>query len=173
MRRNGTSFFPRNDGGSTLLEVMVALAIISILGVGAWTVVGTAIRISGRINERALENARVLQLDDSLRDFCGRVRPPFWTPGQAVEETEDGLKTAYLDGEAEKAFTLGFRDGALLLEDGAASMRFTDFTDAKASPASNDSGVYGITLDLTAKSGSRYSITARFGGLPIANGDAP
>lgn len=149
---------------------MVAIGIMSILGLGAWSAVSTSIRMAGRINDRVLESVRLLQLDDRLRGLAFRIRPPYWASKQSVETEGGTLRAAFLDGDPEKSMSISFEDGVLSIDDGEYSSRYSDFKSAEFSPAVNDSKVtYGVTVDLQAKSGDKISITARFGGTPIGS----
>ena len=173
MRGNGRSTSRKTESGSTLLEAIVALAIISILGIGAWNAVGAAIRIAGRINEKSMENARILQLDDALRGLAARIRAPFWVPGHAVTVEAGSARVPYLDGDPDKAFTISFLDGVVTLDDGGRVMRFSGFSRAVISAAEDkESGVYGLTLELSTKDGRTIAMTARFGSMPIQKKEA-
>jgi hypothetical protein len=173
MRGNARSTSRKSESGSTLLEAIVALAIISILGVGAWNAVGAAIRISGKINEKTMENARILQLDDALRDLAARIRAPYWVSKHAVAMEAGNARVPYLDGDPDKAFTLSFLDGVITLDDGVRVMRFSGFARAAFSAAENEeSGVYGLTMELSTKDGRAVSMTARFGSMPIQKKEA-
>jgi hypothetical protein len=171
MRGIGKSSSSTTESGSTLLEAIVALTIISILGIGAWNAVGVSIRIAGRIREKAIENVHVLQLDDALRELASRVRAPYWAPEQKVETEAGTARVSNLDGDAEKSFTLAFQDGVLTVDDGNRVLRFTEFSRVDFSAATDEKlGNYGLTMDLSTKDGRAFSMTARFSGLPIRNG---
>jgi hypothetical protein len=150
------------------------MAIISILGIGAWNAVAVSMRLAGRIHDRVIESAHVLRFDDTVRRAVERVRVPFWASELTVETGSDGLSAAFMDGDPAKELTLSFKEGILSLGDGESVTRFTDFTDAEFSAAEDsDHLTYGILIHARTKTGKDLSITARFGGTPIAGRAGP
>ena len=75
----------KNEQGSTILEVLVALSILSTLGIGAWHAAGVSLRQAGRLRSSLISGARTLQLDDQLRSKATRIIPPYWAPDEFVE----------------------------------------------------------------------------------------
>jgi hypothetical protein len=174
MRRNGRFSSSESEGGSTLLEVIAAMAIISILGIGAWNAVSASLRIAGRIHDNAIASERLLVLDDRVRGLAGRIRAPFWAARQAVEADAGSMSVSFLDGNPEKKMSLSFQGGILSVDDGSAVTRFTGFTEADFSPATDDgNNVFGITVNVRTKDGKRLAITARFGSMPIGRPAGP
>ena len=176
MRRNERLFSKRNsrttrEDGSTLLEVIVALVILSLLGVGAWNAAAASLRLMSRFHDKAISGARLLELDDRLGDLAGRVRTPFWMSAHVVTTEGGGFGVSYLDGDPTRSLTLGFQDGVLSVGDAVTTYRYTDFTSASFSPAEDDSkNVFGVTVTLAAKDGQDVAITARFGSTPMGSG---
>jgi prepilin-type N-terminal cleavage/methylation domain-containing protein len=173
MRRNGRFSFKASESGSTLLEVIAAMAILSILGVGAWNAVAVSIRIAGRIHDNAIASARLLTLDDRVRSLMRRVRVPFWA-AQTVETDDGGARVSFLDGDPAKIAALSFKDGILTVGDGASMTQFTEFAKVDFSPASDaENNVFGIQVSVTTKDGREVSVVARFGSTPMGSGTSP
>jgi len=170
MRTNTRFFSRRNERGSTILEVVVALFILSTLGIGAWYAVGVSLRLADRLREKMLANVRLLQLDDRLRGLAGRVYLPYWAPDGIVQTGDGALSVPYLDGDPKKELNLTFREGTLSVSDGEMSTHYTGFPHVELSAATNDSShQYGISVQLEGKDGRRVLITARFGATPLGS----
>ncbi len=171
MRWNGQSSSRESEAGSTVLEVIITLFILSIIGAGVWQGVSVSLRLISRFHDRILMSARVLELDDKLRDLALRVRAPFWMSGQAVTSEAGALSVSYLDGDPAASLKLSFVDGVLSIGETGRTQRYTDFRRADFSPALDaEKNVYGISVALEAKDGEKISITARFGSTPMGSG---
>ncbi len=164
----------KNENGSTILEVLVALFILSSLGLGAWQAVGVSLRLAARLREAMQEGARLIQLDDRVRELAARIRPPYWAP-EGIMEIGDGTVTVpYLDGDSSKNFTMTFRKGVLVVGDGVASMQYPDFQGVAFSPATGKEGrPLGIRMEAAGKDGKTCVIWARFGGMPVGRVTSP
>src|SRR5208283_5325110 len=103
MRKTTRWFSRRNDNGSTILELLAAMLVISTLGIGAWHAAGVSLRMADRLRRSLAAGARLLQLDDQLRTYAGRITPPYWAPEELVEISDSSLSVPYLDGAAQKS----------------------------------------------------------------------
>ena len=171
MRKNIPFFFRRNESGSTIIEVVVALFILSSLGIGAWHAVGVSLRLAGRLRDGMLANIRLLQLDDRLRGLAGRVYLPYWAPDGIVRMGDDALSVPYLDGDPKKELNVTFREGILTVGDDRMSTRYAGFQHVELSAATDDSnhqcGV-SVLLD-SSRDGKPVRIVARFGATPLGS----
>ncbi|MGA2641446.1 MAG: hypothetical protein ABSG21_11175 [Spirochaetia bacterium] len=145
--------------------MLVALFILSTLGVGAWHAMGVSLRMGTHIRSSLTAGARLLQLDDQLRCTVGRVIPPFWAPTQIVEVLGNTLTVPYLDRNAEKSISMSFQDGVLTVSDGEHTMRYFEFKTVTFAAAADGQNQYGITVQLEADC-KLVQITTRFGGAP-------
>ena len=100
-RRNRNNRDSRWRRGSTLMEVMVALAILSALGFGVWLALSGSHGLLVGVAARSAEIRRILQLDTALRREMERVRPPFWIglPPDAGRGGDRSITLGYLDGD--------------------------------------------------------------------------
>ena len=71
-------FCRRNEQGSTILEVLIALVILTMLGMATWHAAGVSLRLAGRLHERVRASSRLLQLDDALRPIFRHLLEPYW-----------------------------------------------------------------------------------------------
>lgn len=167
-------FSRRNEKGSTILEVLVALFILSSLGIGAWQAVGVSLRLSSRLRDAMLAGSRLIQLDDRIRELAARVLPPYWAPDHIAKIGNGTVSVPYLDGDLSKNFTMSFKKGMLAVGDGVTSTQYPDFQSVTFSPATDkESHSFGIRVEATGKDGKPVVISARFGGAPVGSAVSP
>jgi len=167
MRKVITWFSRENEKGSTILEVLLTLFILSTLGIGAWHAAGVSLRMATRIRHSLMASARLLQLDDHLRSLAGRVLPPYWAPDQVVDISDNTLTAPYLDGIAERSLAMSFKNGVLEVGDGQHSIQYSEFQRVTFSAATAGQNQYGVTVRLEWTDGNALMMTARFGGTPV------
>jgi type II secretory pathway pseudopilin PulG len=157
-----------SERGSTLLEVIIAILILSLIGIGAWSAASVSLRTARRTHDGILTGSRLLALDDRTRDLAGRVLTPYWMADPEVTLDGSKMSVAYLDGDPGKSFGLEFTNGVLTLTDGDQFTRFAGFQSVEMTPALDaDKHIIGVRLDLQSGPGRRTAIIARFGGTPI------
>jgi prepilin-type N-terminal cleavage/methylation domain-containing protein len=162
-----------SEEGFTLLEVLVGMAILSLLGVGVWTAVTASFRSAERLQASALANAQILQIDDRLRDCTVRVRAPWWAEPPSIQAAEHTWRIAYLDGKPEKKLVVSWNDRVLSIDDGACVSRYPGYSSASLSAAVGADGrVFGLTLTIEGKYVGHISIVARYGGAEVRSGSA-
>ncbi len=153
----------RSERGSTLLEVIIGLLILSLIGIGAWNGAAVSLRAAGRYHDAILGGTRILQVDDKVRGLASRIHTPYWMPGHEVMQEGGGMSVAYLDGIREKAFRLEFSAGVLSIGDGDQVTRFPGFESAVFAPAlDGHDSVTGIRIELRTKTSGPIVIIARF-----------
>lgn len=71
---------PRDsEAGFTLIEVMVSLAMLSIMGFSIWAAFGGGLRILNRIPEVGEANMAILRFEQHIKGYLNRVIFPYWT----------------------------------------------------------------------------------------------
>jgi prepilin-type N-terminal cleavage/methylation domain-containing protein len=159
------------EEGFTLLETLVALVVLSVLGIGAWTAVSVAWRSVERVHAGSRAGAEVLRLDDRLRACAGRVRPPWWGGEPVLEVVGDTWRVSCLDGDPGTVLTLSWRDGVLSIDDGGTRTRHRGFADVELASARDGAGVpFGVELSCAADPLGRFTIIASFGGRTVQQG---
>jgi prepilin-type N-terminal cleavage/methylation domain-containing protein len=170
---SGNARYPsrRTEDGWTLMEVLVAMAVLSLLALGAWNAAAVSLRLASGIRERTLEASRLLELDDRLRALASRVRTPYWAGGHGVSLADGGCRVAWLDGDPQKGLLMAFRDGVLTVGDGETAASYPGFRRAAFLSALDAEGrPYGVSVDLETEGGRALAVTGRFGGAPVRGG---
>lgn len=167
----------RSDGGSTVLEVLATVLLLSVLGLALASGVGAGVRLVRRTLRDSLAVARLAQVDRRLRQAALRVRTPLWESGPDTEAGPGWLRVAWVDGEPGEAILLEDRDGLLVVrvreEPPAAfgpfaGLAFDLFRDAEG-------GLAGLQVSLAPAEdpADPLVILAPFGGSPLLRGAVP
>jgi len=168
MRRATRCSSRGSDGGFTLLETLVAMVVLSALGIGVWAAVTVSTQSITRSRASGRAAVQVLQIDDRLRACVSRVRAPWWFPAPAIEGSDGSWQLPYLDGDPGKSLAISWKEAVLSIDDGATLSRYPGFTSARLTPALDADGKpYGVELALEGRYVGRVSIVARFGSVEL------
>ncbi len=170
--------FPSSDAGFSVLEVMVALLLLSALGVAVWAGLVGGQNLAGRAIRSASGTARLLQMEMHLRRTAAQVRTPYWAPGPGAEATADGLRIPWLNGRAEEALVLDWSEDRLGVRTGPSEpgIVFGPFAEVECEVyVGGPSQAAGLRVSVLAEAGDGEPlvIEAPFGGSPLAPGEAP
>jgi type II secretory pathway pseudopilin PulG len=168
----------RNEGGFSVLELMVALLLFSALGIAVWSALAGGQNLVRRSSSLAAGTARLLQMELYLRRTAALVRTPFWAPGPGAEQAEGSLRVPWLDGQPEESLYLDWREGRLQVrtrkqEPGAV---FGPFASVECGVYSGGpGGAAGLRVTILADTGDGQPlvILTPFGGSPFAPGTGP
>lgn len=168
-----------NEAGSTTIEALVALLILSIAGAALVAGSSGGIAAAVRAQRAAKDATTVLRLDDVLRRAALRVRLPYWdrSAASAATGTQTGAGTAagalsvpWFDGVAAETLRLSVEGEKLTVEDGGVTTTFSGLRNIAAEfIVGADDSVSGI--DLRCEIGGRQvHVVAPFGAVPLAKG---
>ncbi len=167
-RRARSSTSRDADGGFTLVEVIVGMAILSLLGVAVWGGTTAALRAVSRAHDAALGNARLLELDDRFRAAAFRIRPPWWESELAVEDSNDTWRIPFLDGAKDRFLVVSVKDGILSIDDGEIATQYAGVTTASLALEKDESGTpFAAALEVEGRDTGHLTILARLGGMPV------
>ncbi len=159
---------PESEEGFTLVEVLVALVLLSTLSLVVWAASFTGGRTLSKISAGISHNVELLEIDSAVRSYAQRVTLPYWLAGAKAESSDGGLSLPYLDGNPGLFLTLAFHDGMLTFGDGTQSVSFPDVQEARmeVSPPS-EGAASALTLIVKIKRGPEIRIVAPLGGVPF------
>lgn len=169
----------RGDSGSTFVEVLAALAVLSVIGAVLWFSGGTAadgLQRAVRVRRVAVET---LRFQRSLSRYAERVRPPYWM-GECFAEGIDGLdqqiRVAYLDRREAAWLEVANGSRGLFIEtsDGD-SLRFPRLRASEIFLLSEAGVAYGIAVLVSPESAEADAIpvVAGFGATTVPSAGAP
>lgn len=104
----------RNDGFTTV-ELLVAIALISIAGAALYAGLSVAVRTLGKADRTVKTAAQVAVIDNALRSHIGRIAIPFWETKYTGEITPETARIAWLDGIGDRSLSIKHADGRLTL----------------------------------------------------------
>ena len=157
-----------SEEGFTLLETLVAMVVLSAIGIGVWAAVTVSSQSVTRSRASGRAAAELLQIDDRLRACVSRVCAPWWSPAPTIQGGGGSWSIPYLDGAADRSLGISWKDAALLIDDGATVSRYPGFTSASVAPALDaDRRPFGVELALEGRYLGRVTIVARFGSVEL------
>ncbi len=172
MRRRRCRSSRGGEAGFTLVEVIAGMVVLSLVGAGVWTAAAASLRSAARLEARARANARLLMLDDLLRDEVGRIRAPWWQRPPEVEGLTGAWRIPWLDGDPDRALALTFKEGSLLIDNSSSTMSFDGFTSVDVKPATADSGApFGLIVVLESERSPPVTLVCRYGSSSLQGGN--
>jgi len=122
---------PGNEEGFTLVEVLVALALLSTLGLFVWAASASGEKSLRRIADGVRRSAEILELDAVVRSYAQRVLTPYWLQAPRLELSPGSLSVSYLDGSQDTALQISFGGQTLTVGDGVHRVEFKGVQDAR------------------------------------------
>jgi type II secretory pathway pseudopilin PulG len=143
-----------NEAGSTTIEVLVALIILSIAGAALIAGSRSGISAAAGAQRAAVSSISILRLDDAVRRAALRVRIPYWDRSVKIVDEGQTLAIPWFDGDPAMTLSLGMVADTIVLETGGEKSSFTGIKNAKQEFIRDEAGsVKGIDL--------RYEIDGR------------
>ena len=156
-----------NETGSTTIEALVALFILSIAGAALVAGARGGIASAAGAQRAAKSSISILRLDDAVRRAANRVRIPYW--GYSVPVVDEGqtLSIPWYDGDPTLTLRLSLSADTVLLETGEEKYTFTGTQNVKQDLVLDRGGsVKGIDLQYEIN-GRQIRVLAPFGAFPL------
>ena len=160
-----------SNRGTTYIEAVTALAIMSVLSVGLYNYLRFASDNSYLLHDNIIRNIGIFQCDRTLRKETARISPPFWSGGESgFGIKQDAAVLPFYDGNREKILKVEFRDETVFFSADETALSFlVPGTEMRIEPLAEDSVMTGLIVRfLKKKTGDEvYSAVYRFGGTPL------
>lgn len=141
MRNSGSpTFRAEREAGTTTIEALVAIAIVSLMGAVLLSGAGGGIRAARRAVEAASHASTLLRADDSLRAACSRVLVPYFERAPFIGGSGASIQISWYGGKKDALLRVFGEDGALVVSVPGASFRLPSVTDVAAEPFAPSKG---------------------------------
>lgn len=161
---------PNHEEGSTALEALIAIAVISIAAVALVAGARNGLSVITKAESSARDSAKVLRIDDALRSAASRVRVPYWARGTELESDGQQVTIPWYEGLRGSALTISLGNETLTIAEGATSRVFPDVPGARLALVNNPAGaVSAIELRYASRRGE-IRVLAPFGAAALMNG---
>ena len=156
---------------------MVALIILSLVGVLVWQGISGAGKLLDKISMHSSTTMRLMQTEEAVRGLVGNIRIPFWMSAIELEEVENEIAVPFYEGRSDTLLEIKYEDSFLIIgtrntdEDQREGVKsFGPFSNADIEVWRDQGGeLLGITVVLYPMRSSLdpVHITARFGSNPF------
>jgi prepilin-type N-terminal cleavage/methylation domain-containing protein len=166
------------EDGFTFIELIVAMTIMSIIGVSMWIGFTAAVKLVHRIPESTEMMQEFLGLDNLLREHVGRIKIPFWEPELEYYIDSSTAQFPFYEGVETKYLLVEFNESELIIktfdEEGedepevifrSGPYAYVSFSEVEEKKI----GILGleVTLKPEHENVEEFSIFARIGGYPF------
>jgi len=102
-----------NDRGFTLIETLVAITLISLIGLSVFMVFSDTVTFTAKVKDLNLWNKELIQLERTLRKSVGEVQIPFWISDIHLTEGTGTMTIPYWNGDADLFLEIEIEDTVL------------------------------------------------------------
>jgi prepilin-type N-terminal cleavage/methylation domain-containing protein len=107
------------EDGFTFMEVIAAMAIMSILGVTVWMGFAAAVNLIQSVPVSVELVQSYMVLDTIVREYISRVKPPFWQPELDYYMDSTSVIYPFYEGVEEQFLQIEYLDNHLYLSTNA------------------------------------------------------
>lgn len=100
-----------SENGFTLVEALIALTLISLIGVPVLAVFSDTVNFTGKIKELTRWNREMIALERVLRHSVSQIEIPFWISDIEVNESIGIIKVPYWNGKVSSFLEIEVEDG--------------------------------------------------------------
>jgi hypothetical protein len=159
------------DEGSSLLEVLVALAIAATVAAALSFGALGAIKMGGKAWAAARSSAQALRVDDCLRRVALGLRFPFWERALLPRWDGDAITLPYAGGRIDGVASIARKNGGMVVEAPGCHEDFPGVALLDAKPLIGRGVMAGIVIEYRV-CGRSFRTAARFGAAALPSMDA-
>ena len=146
-----------NDRGFTLIETLVAITLISLIGLPVFMVTSDTVTFTKKIKDLNRWNGELIKLERVLRKSVRGVQIPFWISDVEVTEGTGTMTIPYWNGDADLVLEMEIEDTVLEITTPEGSTVFKGY-DGFEFNFLKDSGSRTIGLSILIKKTKRENV---------------
>lgn len=167
MRKQNKNSIPSSEAGATLIEVLLAIAVLSIglflIGMGAFSTINTITKVNTKINNNVL----LLEVTNLVGMYVGRVSFPYWAkPEVTTGPGGRSFSINYLDGDPDKEFFIEFEDSVLRIGEEEAFQELRGFSEISISIDDDTLENLGMSVTIEDYTSKGLIFSFNYGSIP-------
>jgi prepilin-type N-terminal cleavage/methylation domain-containing protein len=148
----------KKDSGFTLVETLIAITLISLIGIPVFMVFSETLGFTDKIKDLNRWNKELIQLENVLRQSVSEVKVPFWISDIELTEEAGVMSVPYWDGNADSFLEIEIEDTILKISTPLGSTIFKGYEGFEVNFL-KDSGSGTIGLSILVKKNKKENIT--------------
>ena len=144
----------KNTSGFTLIETLVAITLISLIGLPVFMVTSDTVAFTRKIKDHNRWNGELIKLERVLRKSVREVKIPFWISDIEIINKNDSLIVPYWNSDEDSALEIKITDTDLEITTPEGSTVFSGFDSAEFDIL-KDSGSRTIGISVRVKKAKR------------------
>lgn len=100
----------KNESGFTLIETLIAITLVSLIGIPVFMVTSNTITFTGKVKDLNRWNKELVQLERVIRKSVAEVQIPFWISDIELTEKSKVMNVPYWNGDAESFLEMKIED---------------------------------------------------------------
>jgi len=120
-----------DSSGFTLVETLIAITLISLIGIPVFTVFSDTVSFSRRVKDLNRWNKELIQIERVLRKSAREVQIPFWISEIGISKESDSLIVPYWKGDKNSVLEINNTDTYLEIITPEGSTVFKEYNRAE------------------------------------------
>jgi len=117
----------KNNSGFTLIETLVAITLISLIGLSVFMVTSDIVRFTGKVKDLNSWNKELIQLERVLRKSVAEVQIPFWISDIKINDGIGKIIVPYWNGDSDLHLVMKIVDKDFKISTPEGSTVFTGY----------------------------------------------
>jgi prepilin-type N-terminal cleavage/methylation domain-containing protein len=147
----------KNSSGFTLIETLIAITLVSLIGIPVFMVTSDTVTFTGKIKDLNRWNKELIQLERILRKSVGEIQIPFWISDIELTEETGAMSIPYWNGDADLLLEMKIEDTTFKITTPERSIIFKGY-DGVEFDILKDSQSWTIGLSINVKKTKREDV---------------
>lgn len=154
------------ENGFTLLETLIALIVISLIGISVFTLFSQVLIFTGKIKNINRWNKEIIKLERIVRSCVSRIEVPFWIDTIKVRKDNNSVIIPFWKGDKNSFLKIDITDGFLTITSPGSSTAFDNYDRMDyAFLKDTKDRIIGISLRIKKNSKEELTFKCAFGTL--------